>query len=283
MMRWKCAIVRVTIVGLMLIPPSVMAQRGIPGAVLYLDATEQHKRDQSWNNLGSAGGAIPHTGAIPQLKSGTIKIPDIEFSRKLQWYTIKAPGQGFAGKADLTPAIKLKDWTAEFLVKRNGPKWANLVVTPQFAGFHSRDRDSQVVRILMHGPDTGKFIVWIEGKHTGRGGWFGADKLGIDIGEKAWHWIALVFTSGKHLESYQNGKRVGAIKLNHRFDFDEALWPTIFHAWDIDRTFNGALALVRIYDRPLSHKEINQNITGNLSVNHRTKLAMTWAGAKMKP
>ena len=270
-------------ISLLIVHSSAFGQGSLPGALIHLDASTQNIRDKAWRNLGLAGGELPPNHATPDIKDGTIRIPEAGFTRKLKWYTVGARGEGFAGKPDLTPAIKLKDWTAEFLVKRNGPKWANLVVTPQFAGFHSRDRDSQVVRILMHGPDTGKFIVWIEGKHTGRGGWFGADKLGIDIGEKAWHWIALVFTSGKHLESYQNGKRVGAIKLNHRFDFDEALWPTIFHAWDIDRTFNGALALVRIYDRPLSHKEINQNITGNLSVNHRTKLAMTWAGAKMKP
>ena len=223
-----------------------------------------------------AGGEIPPDDITPNLKKGTIRIPEIGFNRKLQWYTIGARGQGFAGKPDITPELKLKDWTAEFLVKRNGPKWPDLVVTTQFAGFHSRNKDSQVVRILMNGPDTGKFIVWIEGKPTGKGGWFGADKLGIDIGEKEWHWIAFVFTNSKSLETYQDGKKMGTIETDQNFDNEDPVWATVFSAWD-HRAFNGSISIVRIYDRPLSEKELNQNITGDLAVDGINKLATTWA------
>jgi len=51
-------------------------------------------------------------------------------------------------------------------------------------------------------------------------------------------------------------------------------------AWDNDRTFNGVLPIVRIYDRPLTEGELNRNITGHLAVNPMKKL--TTAGAKMK-
>ena len=273
-------VVFAAILCLEMVCPVVRAQNALPGSILHLDASKQNQRDKAWKNLGLAGGELPPNDATPDLKDGTIKIPDVGFNRKLRWYSVGARGEGFAGKPDLTPDLKLKDWTVEFLVKRNGPKWPDLVVATQFAGFHSRDRKSQGFRILLHGPNTGKLIAWIKGKNTAKGSWYSAEKLGLDIEKRDWHWIAFVFTSGKHLETYQDGERVGTMETGQRFDDSEPMWPTIFNAWESDRTFNGAMAIVRIYDRALSQEEINRNITGNLAVDSVTKLTTTWATVK---
>ncbi len=273
-------VVFATILCLEIACPILVAQDALPGSILHLDASHQNRRDKAWRNLGLAGGELPPNDATPDLKDGTIRVPEAGFNRKLRWYTVSTRSEGFAGKPDLTPDLKLQDWTFELLVKRNGPKWPDLVVATQFAGFHSRDRKSQGLRILLHGPDTGKLIAWIKGKNTAKGSWYSAEKLGIDIGKKEWHWIALVFRSGERLETYQDGTRVGTIESDQSFHGGEPMWPTIFSAWESDRTFNGAMAIVRIYDRALSQEEINRNISGNLAVDSVTKLAITWAKAK---
>ena len=260
--------------------PFALAQNALPGSLLHLDASRQNQRDKAWRNLGLVGGELLPNDVTPDLKVGTIKVPEVGFNRKLRWYSVATRGEGFAGKPDLNPDLKLGDWTFELLVKRNGPKWPDLVVATQFAGFHSRDRKSQGLRILLHGPDTGKLIAWIKGKSTPKGSWYSAEKLGIDIGKKDWHWIAFVFTSGKRFETYQDGKRVGTMETEQRFDGKEPMWPTLFSAWETDRTFNGAMAIVRIYDRALSQQEINRNISGNLAVDSAGKLATVWASVK---
>ena len=267
-------------ISLLMVHTSAFGQGSLPGALIHLDASTQNIRDKAWKNLGLAGGQLPPNDSTPDIKDGTIRIPEAGFTRKLKWYTVSARGEGFAGKPDLTPAIKLKDWTVEFLVKRNGPKWPDLVVATQVIGFHSRERGRQGLRILMNGPDTGEVVVWIKGANTAKGKWFAAAQNGIDMEKKSWHWVSLVYHDRQKLEIYQNGKKVAALPPTQRFHGDEEMWPTIFSAWESDRTFNGAFAIIRIYDRAFSHREINQNITGDLSVNHRTKLATTWCQLK---
>ena len=270
--------------------PVAFAQEVIPGSVLHLDAVEQRPTDRAWTNLGLAGGTVPAALAdqIPHLRDGRIKIPEVEFSRQAKWYVAKDIGQGFTSTPGKAPKLKLKDWTVECLAKRNGPKWPGTVVAAQFAGFRSREINQddfpikvQGFRILMHGGDTGKLTGWIKGKKSAKGKWFGADKVGIDIDEGEWHWIAFVFTNQKTLETYQDGKKMGTIETDQNFDGEEPMSVTIFNAWS-QHAFNGAISIVRIYDRALSEKEINRNITGDLAVHRANKLATTWAEVKAR-
>lgn len=257
---------------------TALAREVLPGSILHLDAARQNVRDKFWKNLGLAGGEIPTAMAdqTPHLRNGEIRIPDIGFNLKTKWYTARGVGQAFASTPGKSAALRFKDWTAEFLTRRNGAKWPGLVVASEFAGFRSEDSKSQGLRILMHGGDTGKFSVWIKGKHSAKGKWFGADKLGIDIDEKEWHWIAFVFTNRRTLETYQDGTKVGTIATEQNFDEEEPVWVTVFSAWQ-HRAFNGAISVFRIYDRTLSEKELNQNITGDLAVDQTNKLTTTWA------
>lgn len=260
---------------------TALAREVVPGSILHLDAIKQNVRDKAWRNLGLAGGEIPTAMAdqTPQLRNGDIKIPEIGFSLETKWYTARGVGQAFASTPGRSAALRFKDWTAEFLTRRNGAKWPGLVVASEFAGFRSEDRKSQGLRILMHGGDTGKFSVWIKGKHSAKGKWFGADALGIDIDEKEWHWTAFVFTNRRTLETYQDGKKVATIPTDQSFDEEEPVWVTVFSAW-AHRAFNGAISVFRIYDRTLSEKELNQNITGDLAIELTNKLTTTWARVK---
>ena len=68
--------------------------------------------------------------------------------------------------------------------------------------------------------------------------------------------------------------------LGQRFDGEEPMSPTVFGAWQRNRASNGAISVVRIYDRPLSEDELNRNITGDLAVDRGNKLTTTWAEVK---
>ena len=271
----------IVIVALSVACSTALAREVLPGSILHLDAGEQNARDKTWKNLGLAGGEIPTAmgDQTPQLRNGDIRIPEIGFSLKTKWYTARGVGQAFSSTPGKTAALRFKDWTAEFLTKRNGAKWPGLVVASEFAGFRSEDNKSQGLRILMHGGDTGKFSVWIKGKRSAKGKWFGADALGIDIDEKEWRWIAFVFTNRRTLETYQDGKKVATVATDQNFDGEEPVWVTVFSAWQ-HRAFNGAISVFRIYDRTLSEKELNQNITGDLAIDRANKLTTTWAGVK---
>ena len=260
-----------------IICPILFAQDAVPGSLLHLDANMQHPRDTAWNNLGVLGGKLgtARGDATPELKDGEIRIPQIGFTRKAKWYTAKGVGRAFAGVGGKAGELKIKDWTLEFLARRNGAKWPGQVLAAEFAGFHAENRESQGLRILMHGGDTGKLILWMKGKNSPKAKWFGADKLKIDLGKDDWHWIAFVFNNKKTLETYLDGKRVGRIETDQSFDGETPMSTTVFSAWD-HRSFNGSISIVRIYGRPLSQKELNLNISGDLRVGFVNKLATTW-------
>ena len=149
--------------------PTMFAQEVVSGSVLHLDAKEQNGRDKTWKNLGLAGGEIPAAAGdqTPDLKDGKISIPEIGFNRDTKWYTARGVGQAFASIPGRTAKLELKDWTFEFLARRNGAKWPGLVLAAEFAGFHSEfgQKDTiQRVRIVMHGGDTGKLTMWMKGR-----------------------------------------------------------------------------------------------------------------------
>ena len=260
-----------------MVSPTALAQNAIPGALFHLDAITQIRRDRTWENLGALGGVLAPNEATPELKAGTIRIPEIGFRRRTQWYKIEGRHQGFFSDSDVTPNLMLKDWTIEFLTMRNGPKWANLIVASQFAGF--RWGNDQGLRILLHGGDSGKLNVWIKGEKE-KGKWFAADDVGVDLGKKEWHWLAFVFTNRKHLEVYQNGTKVSTLETNQDFNPELPMSMTLFSAWNRDHTFNGSMAVVRIYDRPLKVKELNRNISGDLPIDPKIRFTTMWAEFK---
>ena len=81
-------------------------------------------------------------------------------------------------------------------------------------------------------------------------------------------------------DTYQDGEKVGMVEIDQDFDPEEPVWLSIFCSHDRDRNFNGSIAILRIYDRPLSRDEILQNITGKLAVESTDKLTTTWARVK---
>ena len=116
--------------------PTVLAQKAIPGSLFNLDAITQTRRDKTWENLGVLGGVLAPNEATPVLKSGTIRIPEIGFTRKTQWYTIEGRHQGFVSEPDKTPGLMLKDWTIELLARprvRSGRTWLLPLNSPAFA------------------------------------------------------------------------------------------------------------------------------------------------------
>ena len=257
-----------------------VAQKVIPGAVIHLDAREQNKREIAWKNLGLAGGKMPADNEVPELEAGKIRIPALGINEDARWYTSTRKSETFGGPPDILPKLQLEDWTMEVLIKRNGPKWPDLVVASQVLGFKARDRELQHFQVSLNGPDTGELIARFKGSANNKGKWLIPEDLGIDIKEKEWHWLAFVFTDQKTVETYQDGEKVGMVEIDQDFDPEEPVWLSIFCSHDRDRNFNGSIAILRIYDRPLSRDEILQNITGKLAVESTDKLTTTWARVK---
>ena len=119
---------------------SAIAYAGaVPGAVLFLDASDNADHPKAWKNLGEAGGSLPAANTAPKLEEGPIKIARLGINeRKAMYYTAKASLQTFGGPVHKNPKLYLADWTFEFLCKRNG----NLFVEEHhFAGFQNSPRE----------------------------------------------------------------------------------------------------------------------------------------------
>ena len=59
----------------------------VPGAVLYLDASDNPGHDNAWTNLGTAGGELSAADEAPELEEGRIKIPGtgIDEAKAMYW------------------------------------------------------------------------------------------------------------------------------------------------------------------------------------------------------
>ncbi|MHC4536390.1 MAG: LamG domain-containing protein [Planctomycetota bacterium] len=250
----------------------------VPGAVLYLDAADNPGHDDSWENLGTAGGELSSMDNPPELEDGTIEIADIDaVMTDSMFYTYKESGQAFGADGDEVELF-FEDWTIEFLLRRNGDK---LGPEHHLAGFQNIPAEGkQGIRLnLWEGPDDLTFSI-----HAG-GGKAGVAPLNIKLELDKWNWIALVHENKNSLKGYQNGEEVSK---QGGFDFDKKL-PidmVIIGAnsyGERPRTFNGSISIVRVYDKALTDDQIKQNIDAWISsaaVEPTSKLATTWGREK---
>jgi len=259
----------------------------VPGVLLHLDAREQSEEDETWKNLGEAGGEIPATGSAPVLEEGNIKIPVLGVDEPAKWYTSTESNSTFSGPAgDPIPKLALEDWTLELLVRRNGEKWQG-IQEHHLVGFQTEPREQvQGIRIRVR-DGTGTCDMWTMGKKNGKAVWYDPGELNIDIKKGEWHWIAFVWTNGKSLLTYQDGKQVNKNEAKaSTVEFDasipiDAISIGANHFDERRRAFNGSFAVVRVYDKTLSATEINKNIKGTFAVELANKLAITWGKVKI--
>jgi len=268
--------------------PMAFSQMLVKDAVLYLDAREQNEEDETWKNLGLAGGEIPATENAPLLEEGNIEIPALGTNKPAKWYTLKESKSTFSGPAgDPVPKLALEDWTIEMLVRRNGEKWEG-IQEHHLVGFQSTPRESvQGIRVRVR-DGTGTFDMWTMGKKNGKAVWYDPGELSIDIKINEWHWIAFVWTNGKSLVTYQDGKQVGKNEAKaSTVEFDantpiDAISIGANHFDEWHRAFNGSFAIVRVYDKALSETEINKNIRGTFAIEPANKLAAIWGKVKIR-
>lgn len=247
----------------------------VPGAVLYLDASDNPGHKDAWTNLGTAGGELLAADEAPELEEGKIEIPDLGIvQQNAKYYTAKKSLQTFGGPVPDNPELLLEDWTLEFLCKRNGDFF---VEEHHFAGFQNSPREgAQGIRL------------WIlDGEHLdisihAKGGKQGVQPLNIKLEEGVWTWLAIVGTNNKSIVAYQDGEEVSK---QAGFEFKKALPINDISIGansfsERRRTFNGSFAIVRVYDKALTEAEIGQNIGGTFAVHPASKLATTWAKVK---
>jgi hypothetical protein len=101
----------------------------------------------------------------------------------------------------------------------------------------------------------------------------------MEIGEKEWHWIAIVYNddAGTY-EGYLDGELVDQKDTSQ--DFEPKLEMSIIRIFagdTIERNFNGSASVLRVYDMALSAEQISPNAA---AVEPTSKLAITWGSVK---
>ena len=251
----------------------------VPGAVLYLDASDNPADPDAWTNLGTAGGELPASDKAPELETGTIEIPALDIVQKnVKYYTAEQGSQIFAANALAEPVLTLEDWTIEILCRRNGDLFSE---EHELAGFLGQ---GYTIRPWIH-PD-GAIRLMLD---SPAGGGQGIQKTGVILQEGAWTWVALVWNNGEQeFVAYQDGQQVGTAILGHKFDKDVFIDIITIGAnspGEKNRNFNGSIALFRIYDLALDEDEIMQNIdawAGGLAVEPASKLTTAWGTVKTR-
>jgi hypothetical protein len=247
----------------------------VPGALLYLDAADNPDYPDAWKNLGDAGGELSSAGKPPEKDKGTIKIDSLGINEAdSQFYTFKESGQAFGAAGDKV-VLAVSDWTIEVLCRRNG---GALGPEHHLAGFQNLPVEGkQGIRLnLWEGPDDLTFSI-----HA-KGGKVGVQPLKVKLEQDVWNWVALVHTSKKSLVAYQNGEEISQ-QAGWDFDKGTPLNMVMIGAnsyGERPRTFNGSVAIVRVYDKALSEAQINQNIAETFDVQPADKLATTWGKVK---
>ena len=274
-----------------LISSIAFAVSPVKGPVLYFNPleTRQDKGDNAWKNAGKAGGEISKGEAKPSLEMGPIEIPSIGLKADdAAWYTATRSKSVFANEEDdaKAPVIHLENFTIGLLMRVNGPYFAeeNIIIGIQTEGKIPPRAHEQNVRIWLD--VAGKGIVQnvsiaqnvIQARHD-----FSNRRNKLKLGQNEWHWIHIVFESGKSLTTYLDGTEAASHETEVKFDPQHELklhgiFTSNFEVQQ--RTCNCSIAIYRVYDRPLNADEISKNVRNSLSVDPAGKLAITWG--KMK-
>ena len=244
----------------------------VSGAVLYLDARDNPADPDAWTNLGTAGGELSGAGNPPEPDDGTIEIPSLGIKvPNSKFYTHEESGQCWGADGDGIELF-LEDFTIEFLLRLNGPA---LGEEHHLAGFQANPRE---------GPNCMRINFW--GGEGQLGGEFsGVSPQPIMIEEGEWNWITIVNDAGKEFLGYQNGEVVseqGGIPFDDSATIDMVIIGANSYG-ERARTFNGSIALVRIYDKALEEDDVMKNINtwaGGDAVEPDSKLTTTWGTVK---
>ena len=248
----------------------------LPGALLYLDASDNRDHPKAWKNLGQAGGSLLVADQAPKLEEGKIRIPALGIDEPhAMYYTARKSKETFGGPVTRNPKLFVEDWTIEFLCKRNGGLF---VEEHHFAGFQNSPREGQQgLRLwLLGGGQNLDMSIHAKGTKTGQ-------TLKVALEQDVWTWVTIVGTDKKSIVAYQDGKEVAkgpGVDFDNRLPLNDiSIGANSFD--ERRRTFNGSFSIVRVYDRALTADEVLSNARGVfLAVEPGGKLSTTWAKLK---
>lgn len=258
----------------------------IPDPVLYFNPveTDQVKEDTVWRNAGTAGGEVEKAGVTPVLEEGLIEIKQLRFKHEAKWYTPKRSFSVFTNgvRHAKTPVVNLEDFTMGLLMKINGAFFAQ---EHHLVALQAHPREQvQGIRIWLDTSGNGDFARIIIARHDLDlvDDW-GTGIHKIQIGEKQWHWVHLVFESGDSMTFYVDGEKVAKNGAGAKWtkEHDMVLHGIFAHSFgEAIRTCNCSIAIYRVYDRALTQAEISQNVRGSYAVDSADKLTTTWGNVK---
>ena len=287
-MRWPNSITILSLVFLFAMSGS-MVQGAVPGAQIEFIAEEANFVNGDWINSGAAGKKLKGGKKLGRETPVFEPAAGDEPAR----FTANIKNQYFGGNFAINPSVKLKDWTLEVILRRNGPAFG---VDHHVLGLHQAPHSGNWqstpywIMLGFMDKDTGK--MWIELKGKEEIGWDPVLERGgyeniVDIGMNKWHHILFAYDSRKgELEPWINGQAKKKERAKHDFDEEmEMNYHVIFAGAsqsqvqvDREQTFNGSIQLVRVYDRLLTSAEIQEN----LSVEAAGKLTTTWGFIKTR-
>ena len=245
----------------------------VPGALFYVDASDNPAHPDAWTNLGTVGGELPSGDKTPVLEEGTIAIPGLDFRLPdTKFYTCIESLQTFGGPQGENPELPLEDWTFEALCRRNGDV---LFQEHWMFGFGPNEWEDIAAWLGVDRQKGGEIISHLNGRQP----------CGIDLLLGEWTWIAITSDSDETV-FYQDGEEVHRAG-SHNFDKDNPVWRIMLFCGHYpiggrDRSFNGSFAMVRMYDKALSAEEIMGNIRATAAVDPVSKLTTTWGREKIR-
>ena len=285
-MRWPNSITILSLVFLFAMSGS-MVQGAAPGAQLEFIAAEANLANGDWANSGEAGkklkGGLKLGRDTPVFEAAAGDEP--------ARLTAQVKNQYFGGNFAINPSVKVKDWTLEVILKRNGPAFGvdhhvlglhkaphsgNWQSTPYWIMLGFMDKDTGKMWIELKGNEEINYDPVLERK---------AYENVVDIGVNKWHHILFAYDSKKgELEPWIQGRAKKKVRAKHDFDEETELNYHVIFAGaaqsqiqvDREQTFNGSIQLVRLYNRLLTGAEIQEN----LSVEAADKLATSWGFIK---
>ena len=255
---------------------TVVLADAVPGALLYLDASDNAHHPKGWKNLGEAGGTLLPADQAPKLEEGRIRIPALGINQdNVMYYTTTKSKETFGGPVARNPKLFVEDWTLEFLCKRNGGLY---VEEHHFAGFQNSPREGrQGLRLWLLGNGQNlDMSIHSKGGKTGQA-------LKIALEEDVWTWITIVGIDKKSIIAYQDGKKVvngPGVDFDNRLPLNDISIGA--NSYDERRrTFNGSFSIVRVYDKALTADQVLSNAKGVfLAVDPKDKLSTTWSKLK---